>query len=135
MAQAHAAQGGRDRLSLRALALAAALAQGCASLPPDVRHQAELGGVAVVAGTKAPEISFEGFRHGRVQGAALGAGSALLSCLGTSGIGCGGDAMCGVVLTFWAGVCAAGTAAGAVLATPASPSSAAESVRRSEADL
>src|SRR5512134_2140464 len=63
MAQAHAAQGGRNRLKLRALALAAAAAQGCVSAPPEVRHPDEFGAIAVVAGTKQPEVSWRDPRY------------------------------------------------------------------------
>lgn len=54
------------------LALVAALHAGCATLEPQVPSApgpAALGRVAVVAGTEAPEIKFEGFARGRVEGA------------------------------------------------------------------
>ena len=69
-------------MRLRALfALAAALA-GCAMQPqvPPGPGAAALGKVAVVAGSGAPEIRFEGFARGRAEGAAAGAGTTFLAC-------------------------------------------------------
>ena len=116
-----------------ALALGITLLQsGCASLPPDVRHQGELGTVAVIAGIKTPELSFTVFPRTPALGAAIGAGSAFLSCASIGPRGCN-DAMCGAVVLVWTGVCGVGTVAGAVVGAAVSPS--ADAVRRSEAEL
>ena len=142
MAAAHAAQEGapegrnrglkKNRALTPILALAALL-HGCASAPPDVRHQADLGAIAVVAGTRQPEISFRGFPRSNWEGAARGAGAALIQCATMPGIGCSGDAMCGVVLTVWLGVCGIGTVAGGAVGAAVSPGAA--SVRSPEAAM
>ena len=132
MAQAHATRESRDRLSLRALALAATLAQGCASPPPDVRHQADLGAIAVVAGTEKPEVSFRGFPRSKAEGAALGAGYMFLHCNATLPPTCGG-AMCGAVMVVWLGVCGTGMVVGAVAGAAATPSG--TTVRESEVTM
>jgi hypothetical protein len=120
----------RARPSLRSLALAVALAQGCASPPPDVRHPDELGAIAVVAGTTKPELSFRGFRGGKAEGALVGAGYMFLQCNATLPPTCGG-AMCGAVLVVWLGVCGTGMVVGAVAGAEAYPSAA--TARESEA--
>jgi hypothetical protein len=98
-----------------------------------LRDPAELGVIAVVAGTKQPEISFRGFPRSKMEGAARGAGAALIYCATVPGIGCSGDVMCGVVLTVWLGVCAVGAVAGGAVGAAASPGAA--SVRGSEAAM
>lgn len=115
---------------LRSLALAATLAQGCASPPPDVHHQASLGAIAVVAGAEQPEASFRGFPPGKGEGAAIGAAYMFLQCNATLPPSCGGGEMCAAVLIVWWGVCGVGMAAGAVAGAAASPS--AWTVRESE---
>lgn len=131
MAQAHAAQGGRNRLKLRALALAAAAAQGCVSAPPDVRHPDELGAIAVVAGAKRPELGFRSFPRSKAESAALGAGQGFLACGATAPPSCGSGAMCGAVVAAWVGVCGISMVAGAAMGAAASPR--AEAARASEA--
>jgi hypothetical protein len=119
-----------DRLSLWAPALAATLAQGCALPPPDVRQQADLGAIAVVAGTTKPELRFRGFRGGKAEGALVGAGYMFLQCNATLPPTCGG-AMCGAVLVVWLGVCGTGMVVGAVAGAEAYPGAA--TARESEA--
>jgi hypothetical protein len=109
---------------------------GCASFntaPPATGHQTTLGRVAIVSPDREPELSFEGFAHGRAGGAAKGAGSTFLSCLGQLGNGsCSGE-FCGAVVILWLGVCGvAGVVGGAVGAVSASPGA---TVRGAEADL
>jgi hypothetical protein len=87
----------------------------------------------VVAGTKQPELSFRDSPRSKWEGAALGAGTALFYCAATPGIGCSGDVMCGVALTFWLGVCGVGAVTGGAVGAAAAP--AAASVRRSEAAM
>ena len=119
--------------NLRPLLLAAGLLQACVSAPPDVEQQADLGRVAVVAGATQPQLDFRGFPRGRVHGAAIGAGQMFLQCASTPLGGCGGDAICGTALAVWAGVCAVGTAAGAVIGAIDAPPARIE--RQSETTL
>jgi hypothetical protein len=117
-------------------ALVYVLQSGCASLSSQVTptaHQANPGKVAIVSPNREPELSFEGFVHGRIGGAGKGAGSAFLSCLEQLGNGsCSGD-ICGAVVILWVGICGvagvAGGVAGAVTASPAA------TVQQAEADL
>jgi len=109
---------------------------GCASFnttPPGTEHQTSLGQVAIISPDWEPELSFEGFAHGRAAGAGKGAGSTFVSCLGQLGNGsCSGD-ICGAVIIVWLGVCGvAGVVGGMVGAVSAAPG---EAVRSAEAGI
>jgi hypothetical protein len=95
-----------------------ALQSGCSGLPvqvPDTGWQDRLGQVAIVSAAALPEIAFEGFAHGRGEGAVQGAGSAFSSCLGgMAQSGCSGE-FCGAAMIIMLGVCGvAGLVGGAV---------------------
>ena len=127
---------GIQRCGIWLLALLHVLHTGCASFnttPPGTGHQTTLGRVVIISPDREPELSFEGFAHGRAAGAGVGAGSTFVSCLGQPGPGsCSGD-MCGVVIIVWLGVCAvAGVVGGVVGAVSAAPGA---TVRSAKADI
>ena len=67
-----------------------ALQSGCAGLQvqvPETGWQDGLGRVAVIAADTQAGIDFEGFAKGKGEGAARGAGSAFITCLGEMGQG------------------------------------------------
>lgn len=115
------------RVTAALLALIVTLQSGCVSLPeapvvPETRHQASVGKVAVVAAVQAPEVKFEGFVHGKGEGAVQGAGNTFGGCMRMfSGGGCSGD-MCGVVVILGLVACAVVTPVGAVVGAVAAPS-------------
>jgi hypothetical protein len=127
---------GIRRCAVWLFTLVQVLQSGCASLStgvPQTAHQGTLGKVAIVSPDREPELSFEGFSHGRAAGAGKGAGSTFLSCLGQLDPGtCSGE-FCGAVFILWIGVCGVagvvGGVAGAVSASPAA------TVQQAEADL
>jgi len=114
------------QVSWRALlALAAALHAGCATMAPQVPSApgpVSLGRVAVVAGTEAPEIRFEGFVRGKGEGAAAGAGGTFLACTATMGHGTCAGPFCGAVLALWLSVCGVASVVGGVAGAAAAPS-------------
>jgi hypothetical protein len=96
---------------------------------PDTRYQGSLTRIAVVAAAEAPDVQLQGFVRGKGSGAAAGAGSSFLSCLGELGhSSCSGD-ICGVALIIGLGLCGAAGVVGAVQAPRAS------SVRQTESSL
>ena len=114
-----------------------ALLLACATPAPTVpsaEARALLTDAAVVAGQESPEIEFEGFAHGRLEGAGIGAASTFAGCVGALGGGgsCQG-AMCGAVVILWLGVCTVSSAVGGVVGAVIAPS--AESVRTAEGQL
>jgi hypothetical protein len=116
-------------------ALAALLHAGCAMQPqvPAGPGVAALGRVAVVAGKDTPQIRFEGFAHGKSEGAAAGGVATLFSCLATFGGGTCAGPYCGAALVLWAGVCGTATLVGA--AVGAGVALDAETVRAAEARM
>jgi len=125
------------RLNARAwLALAAALHAGCATLEPQVPaapDPAALGRMAVIAGSEAPKINFQGFAHGKGEGAAVGAGTTFLSCTSAMAGGTCAGPMCGGLVVLWLGVCGIASVVGGVAGASAAPGAAA--VRETEAKL
>jgi hypothetical protein len=117
------------------LALAAALHAGCAMQPqvPPGPGAAALGKVAIVAGTDAPEIKFDGFVHGKVEGAAVLGGMTFLQCTATLSAGTCAGPYCGALVVFWLGVCGAASVVGGVVG--ASTAQSAASVREAEDKL
>jgi hypothetical protein len=118
------------------LALAAALHSGCGTLAPQVPaapEPAALGKVAVVAGTEAPEIRFEGFARGKGEGAAAGAGGTFLACAAAMGPGGCSGPFCGAVVVLWLGVCGVAGVVGGVAGGAAAPGGA--TVRSAETTL
>ncbi|MCU0936434.1 MAG: hypothetical protein MUF66_10280 [Gammaproteobacteria bacterium] len=113
--------------------LAALLLAGCGTLdvrPHDATYQSSLGRVAVVAAADAPGLRFEGFAHGKGEGALAGAGAGFGGCLaGVGSSGCSGE-LCGLMLLLMLGVCGVtgvvGGVAGAVTAPSASDVEAAQ---------
>lgn len=122
------------------VALAAALHAGCAMQPqvPPGPGAAALGRVAVVAGSGAPEIRFEGFARGRGEGVAIGAGTTFLACAASMGPGACAGPYCGAVVVLWLGVCGVasvvGGAVGAGSAMDAKTAAAAEARMRAALD-
>lgn len=123
------------------LALVAALHAGCATLEPQLPRapeRASLGRIAVVAGSDAPVIKFEGFARGKGEGAAAGAGVTFVSCLASMGPGTCSGPFCGAVVVLWLGICgvagAVGGAAGAASAQSAAEVRGAEAAMRSALD-
>lgn len=113
-----------------------ALQSGCAALEvktPATDWQDGLGRVAVIAADTQAGIDFEGFAKGKGEGAAHGAGSAFITCLGGMGQGsCSGE-LCGAFAIIMLGICGvAGVVGGVVGAGAATP---AGQARRSEQDL
>jgi hypothetical protein len=53
-----------------------------------VRHQAELGTVALVAAAHPPEIRFDGFARSRSEGAARAGGATFAACMLPFAQGC-----------------------------------------------
>ncbi|HEX9184786.1 MAG TPA: hypothetical protein VF876_16130 [Burkholderiales bacterium] len=127
-------------MKLRTLLALAAVLAGCAMQPqvPAGPGAAALGKVAVVAGSGAPEISFEGFARGRAEGAAAGAGMSFLACAASLGPGTCAGPYCGAVVLLWFGVCGiasvVGGAVGAGSAMDAKTAAAAEARMRAALD-
>jgi len=125
----------RWRAAVSVLAVVVALQSGCVTVPPvpETRYQVALGQVAVVARQQEPEIKFEGFVHGKGQGAAMGAGVTFLQCFGAgAGSTCTGP-YCGAAAALWLGICGVASAVGGVVGATAAPS--AKQVRTAEAKL
>lgn len=118
---------------LLVIGLVVLLQSGCAVVPPapPMPSQTALGRVAVVAGAQMPEIGFEGVVHGKAQGAAFGAGSSFLSCMGALGQGSCTGSVCGALVIVMLGVCGVaglvGGVSGAVMAPGADRVEAAQS--------
>ena len=118
------------------------LVAGCVSAPvvPQTRHQANLGRVAVVAGSRAPDISFKGFVHGKGEAALAGGGVTFLTCSAGLASGMGGCAgpFCGAVVILWLGVCGVAGTVGTVVGEVSAPKKkevrAAETTMRSALD-
>ncbi|MEZ5542734.1 MAG: hypothetical protein R3F42_11900 [Pseudomonadota bacterium] len=95
------------------------LHSGCAGLQvrvPTTDWQDTLGRVAVVSAGHAADIRFEGFAHGRGEGAAQGAGTTFLACMGGLGQGgsCSGE-FCGAVMIIMLGICTTAGVIGGVV--------------------
>jgi hypothetical protein len=100
-----------------------ALQPGCGTVPtvPNTQYQATVGRVAVITTPAEPAIDFSVLTRGKTEGAARGAGSALLSCVGAFGPGgCSGE-FCGPVIILWLGVCGVAGAAGGIAGAVAAP--------------
>ncbi|WPP44553.1 hypothetical protein [Pseudomonas sp. AN-1] len=114
----------------------ALLGQSACSLTPtvpDTRYQTSLGRIAVVAAPRPPEVRLEGLVRGKATGAASGAGSSFLNCLGELGhSGCSGD-ICGAVLIIGLGLCGVAGVVGGVVGAVQAPR--ASSVRHAESSL
>jgi hypothetical protein len=112
-----------------------ALQSGCGTVPlaPKTQHQDMLGKVALVAVLQEPEIKFEGFARGKGEGAATGAGTTFLSCVGAFGQGGCSGAFCGAVAILWLGACGVAGAVGGVVGAAAAPGAA--EVRAAETTL
>jgi hypothetical protein len=117
------------------LLVAAALAfqPGCATPPPAAALEDPPGSFAVVASAAAPEIRFEGFAHGRAEGAASGAGLGFLACAAGLGHGACAGPYCGAVVVVWLAICGTAAAVGGVAGAAASQDAA--TVRLAEAAL
>ncbi len=100
---------------------------------PEVSHQAALGTVTIVAAERMPELRFEGFAHGKGEGAAIGAGETFVTCL--SGIGSGGCSgpECGAALVLMLWICGIAGLIGGAAGASAAP--AVEEVTAAEAAL
>jgi len=123
------------RVAASLFAIVVAVQSGCVSMTPvpKTQHQATLGKVAIVATAQEPEIKFEGFARGKGEGAAIGAGTTFLGCVGgLGGGGCSG-AFCGAAVILFLGVCTVASAVGGVAGAVAAPS--ADSVRTAESTL
>ena len=110
------------RRATAALAAAAlVLHAGCATAPPaSTAYQAALGNAAIVAAATDPEIRFEGFAHGRAEGALTGAGGAFLGCAAGLGLGTCAGPFCGAVVVVWLAICGTAAAVGGVAGAVAS---------------
>lgn len=108
-----------------AVPVAISLLAGCASAPvvPQTRHQAEVGRVAVVAGSHAPDIRFKGFVHGKGEGALVGGGGTFITCAAGMAPGMGGCSgiLCGAVVIVWLGVCGVAGTVGSVVGAVSAP--------------
>lgn len=120
------------RLATLVLALVFLLQAACATAPPEPSlSRPEVGRLAIVAGARLPNMVFEGFAHGKAEGALRTAGGTFADCLGGMGGGCSGD-FCGIVLIIALGLCSTAGMVGGVVGAVATPSAgrirAAESV-------
>lgn len=117
------------------LAFAAALHAACTTVPqvPPGPGAAALGKVAIVAGTDVPEIKFEGFAHGKGEGAATAAGVTLLSCVAMPGAGTCAGPYCGGFFVLWLGFCGAASLVGGAVGAGIAPEAA--TVRAAEAHM
>jgi len=127
----------RRRVARRGAALiVASLHAGCATLAPQLPAAPEidtLGRVAVIAGTSAPELNFQGFARNRAEGAARGAGSTFGSCAAAIQPGACSGAVCGAITVVWLGICGVAGVVGGVVGGATAPS--ATTVRDSETTL
>lgn len=116
-------------------ALAVALHAGCATVPqvPPGPGSAALGRVAIVAGTDAPEIKFEGFARDKVEGAAVAGGLTLLNCVALLGSSTCAGPYCGGFFVLWLGFCGAASLVGGAVGASSAQSAAA--VRSAEQKL
>ncbi len=89
---------------------------------PETVYQEGLGRVAIVSADREAEIIFEGFAHGKGEGAVRGTGSTLAACLEGLGHGsCSGD-ICGAVVLFGLVFCGVAGAVGGAAGAAAAPS-------------
>jgi hypothetical protein len=126
---------GKTRKTVAALAALAVLVQGCATPPPPQRaiEPLDLGAVSIVAAGTDPEIRFEGFAHGRGEGALTGAGATFAGCAAGLGHGACSGPLCGAVVILWLGICGVASAVGGVAGAAASQDAA--TVRAAESRL
>lgn len=100
------------------------LQSGCAALGvkvPETGFQDSLGRVAILGAEHEAEISFEGFVHGKGEGAAQGAGSTLFNCLGGLGRGgCAGE-FCGAAVILMLGICGVAGIVGGIAGATTAP--------------
>lgn len=104
--------------------------------PPDVPSselRARLASAEITAEVEPPAIAFEGFAHGKLEGAGIGAASTLAACIGAVGHGSCEGAFCGAALLVALGLCTAATPVGGVVGAVIAPS--AKQVRAAEAEL
>jgi len=97
---------------------------------PSSELRALIANGAVVAADEPPEIEFEGFAHGKLEGMGIGAASTFVACAGGLGGGSCEGAVCGAVVILWLGVCTVSSTVGGVVGAVVAPS--AKSVRTSE---
>jgi hypothetical protein len=120
-----------------ALALLLAWLAACTTpAPPDVPSselRAQLASAAITAATEPPAIRFEGFAHGKLEGAGIGASRTFVSCIGALGHGSCQGSICGAALLLGLGLCTVATPVGGVVGAVIAPS--AEQVRAAEAEL
>lgn len=123
------------RTFVAAVAALAVLVQGCATTPAPQRaiEPLELGAVSIVAADADPEIRFEGFAHGRAEGALTGAGATFAGCAAGLGHGACSGPFCGAVVILWLAVCGVASAVGGVAGAAASQDAA--TVRAAESAL
>jgi hypothetical protein len=121
---------------LRALVPGLALLTACATAPavPSPAARALLARAEIVAASDPPRIAFQGFAHGKLEGAGIGASSWFTGCvIGVLGGGSCEGAVCGAALLFGLGFCTASGAVGGVAGAVRAPS--AREVRAVEAEL
>jgi len=96
---------------------------GCSTPPPvtNTQYQDNQYKVAVVAVAQEPKIQFEGFARGKTEGAAKGAGAALVECLGNFSGGCSGT-LCGGFYIIYIGFCGTASMVGGVIGAAVAPS-------------
>lgn len=108
--------------------IASALVQAaCATLQPalpDSAYQTEVGRIAIVAVPTPPRLDFDGFAHGKGEGALQGAGGTFMSCV--TGIGHGGcsGSGCGALLILLVGICGVSGIVGGVAGAVSAPDAA-----------
>lgn len=98
---------------------------GCATpaaVVPSSEHRALFDKLAVVAGSRPPEVSFKGFPQNKGEGAAAGAASALAACMEWLANGSCSGSICGAVAILSLGLCGVTTAVGGVMRATAAPS-------------
>lgn len=115
-------------------ACAVAIQAGCATRAPvaaSSEHRALFDSLAVVAGSRPPEVRFEGFPQNKGEGAAAGAASALVACMAWVADGSCSGSICGALAILSLGLCGVTTAVGGVVGATAAPSG--DDVRAGEA--
>lgn len=118
------------RLGALALAFVLLLQTACVTAPPEASAaRPDIGRVAIVSGARLPNMAFDGFAHGKGEGALRAAGGTFADCLSGMGGGCSGD-FCGIVLIIALGFCSAAGVVGGVMGAAKTP--AATRVRAAE---
>ncbi|RZU36930.1 hypothetical protein EV700_3143 [Fluviicoccus keumensis] len=120
----------RWRMGVLACTLTMAVLPGCASAPVIPAAVPAAPVVAVLATDDLPVVSFDGFAHGKLKGAAQTGGATFLACGASMMQGTCTGGLCGGLAVFILGICTVaggvGAATGAVLAPPGGQVKAAE---------